>query len=149
MNQDFRDLLHALSESHAEFLVVGAYALAVHGIPRATGDIDIWVRPAPSNAQLVMRALETFGAPLGDLTLVDLATPGIVFQIGLPPRRIDIMTRISGVDFDMAWKNRKVARFGDIDAFVIGLEELIANKAATGRPKDVLDHQALVTRSKR
>lgn len=144
MNQDFRDLLHALSDSGAEFLVVGAYALAVHGIPRATGDIDVWVRPDGPNAARVMTALQRFGAPLHDLTVEDLMAPGMVFQIGLPPRRIDIMTRISGVDFEVAWRRRTKAKFGDVEVAVIGFDDLIANKAATGRPKDVLDREALL-----
>ncbi len=98
MNQDFQDLLRALCDAKAKFLIVGAYALAVHGTPRATGDIDVWVQPTPDNARRVYQALQTFGAPLHKLEIADLSTPGIVFQMGLPPRRIDILTEISGVE---------------------------------------------------
>ncbi len=139
MNQDYLDLLRALSEKGVEFVLVGAYALGVHGRPRATGDIDLLVRPSRENAGRVMSALVEFGAPLHDLTEDDLATPGIVFQMGLPPRRIDILTEISGVSFDEAWATKVRARFGDQDIFVIGREALIANKRATGRPKDAVD----------
>lgn len=143
MNQDFQDLLRELSETGARFLVVGAYALAAHGSPRATGDIDVWVEPTEANAQLVYAALQAFGAPLHDLTVDDLSTPGIVFQMGLPPRRIDVLTQISGVDFEEAWPNRTKARFGEIDVFVIGAEEFIRNKRASGRPKDLVDADTL------
>lgn len=149
MNQDFRDLLHALSDHDVRFLVVGAYALAVHGHPRATGDIDLWIEPTPDNATRVYRALQAFGAPLLDLSEADLATPGVVFQMGLPPRRIDILTRVSGVEFDVAWQARVESRFGDIAVPVIGFEHLIINKRATGRPKDLVDADDLERRPNR
>ncbi|MEL6546666.1 MAG: nucleotidyltransferase [Myxococcota bacterium] len=139
MNQDYLDLLRALSEQSVDFVLVGAYALGVHGRPRATGDIDLLVRPSRENATRVMRALVEFGAPLHDLSEEDLATPGIVFQMGLPPRRIDILTQISGVTFDQAWASKVKAPFGDQEIFVIGREALITNKRATGRAKDVVD----------
>src|SRR5688572_20231108 len=99
-------MLSALSAANVDFIVVGAHALAVHGVPRATGDIDIWVRPTPSNAERVLQALTVFGAPLFDLTKEDLERTDTVFQIGVPPGRIDILTGISGVTFDRAWENR-------------------------------------------
>ena len=102
LNPDYRDMLSALSEAGVEHMVVGAYALAYHGLPRATGDIDIWVRCSRENAQRVWAALKAFGAPLGDLSLDDLETPGIVLQIGVAPRRIDILTSIDGVEWDAA-----------------------------------------------
>ena len=94
MNRDFVEMLSALFEAGAEFMVVGAHALAVHGTARATGDLDIWVRASPENGQRVLAALRVFGAPLFDLTLEDLSHPGIVFQMGLPPARIDLLTGI-------------------------------------------------------
>ena len=106
LNRDYNDILSALSAEGAEFLIVGAYALAAHGIPRATGDIDIWVRPTPENAMRVMRALKRFGAALLDLTEDDLATADTVFQMGVAPSRIDMMTGISGVTFEQAWPSR-------------------------------------------
>jgi len=143
MNQDFRDLLRALSDHSARYLVVGAYAVAVHGYPRATGDLDVWVDATPDNAPKVYRALQAFGAPLSDLALAELATPGVVFQMGLPPRRIDILTQVSGLAFADAWLHRTEARFGDVAAAVIGRAELLINKRATGRPKDLADVDAL------
>jgi hypothetical protein len=143
MNQDFQDLLRALCEANARFLVVGAYALAVHGTPRATGDIDVWVEPTTENAQRVYRGLQVFGAPLDALRLEDLCTPGIVFQMGLPPRRIDILTEISGVEFEDAWPNRTEAQFGEVTVPVIGARDFIENKRQTGRPKDLIDAREL------
>ena len=96
MNPDFRDMLSALCDEGAEFLLVGAYAMAAHGCPRATGDIDIWIRPSDDNAQRVWRALKRFKAPVRNLTIDDLKTPEIVFQIGVAPRRIDLLTSIDG-----------------------------------------------------
>ncbi len=146
MNQDFRDLLRALSAADARFLVVGAYAVSFHAEPRTTGDLDIWVEATPENAVRVHTALESFGAPLAELTVDDLATPGIVFQMGLPPRRIDILTSITGVDFADAWPARVAARYGDVDFSIIGRDALIANKRALARPKDLLDVDLLLRR---
>ena len=97
LNRDYVEMLAALSAAGAEYLVVGAHALAAHGAPRATGDLDLWVRPTPENARRVWQALEAFGAPLHELTLGDLSRPDVVFQIGLVPQRIDILTSITGV----------------------------------------------------
>ncbi len=140
MNPDFVDLFRALSEARVEFLVVGAYAVGIHGHPRATKDLDVWVRATPENAEKVIAALRAFGAPLGDLTGADLATPGTGFKMGVAPRRIDILTKISGIDFDAAWPGREQAEFGDgVRANVIGRDDLIANKRAAGRPQDLAD----------
>ena len=136
-------MLRALSAAGAEYLLVGAYAMAAHGVPRATGDIDVWVRPSRDNAPRVLLALRRFGAPLSDLTAADLARRGTVFQIGVPPRRIDIMTSIDGVTFDTAWSRRITTRLGDVQVTVIGREELVRNKRAAKRPKDVVDVQLL------
>jgi hypothetical protein len=139
MNRDFVEMLSALSDAEAEYLIVGAHALAAHGRPRATGDLDIWVRPTPDNADRIWAALQRFGAPLHDLTRGDLHTPDIVFQIGVAPSRIDILTSISGVDFGDAWKNRIVVPVSGIDVPTIGREDLIRNKRAVGRPRDLAD----------
>src|SRR4249920_1497950 len=109
LNPDFRDLLSALSAEKAEFLVVGAYALALHGVPRATGDLDVWIRASSENARRVHRALAAFGAPLEEVTPEDFTTPGRVFQIGVAPQRVDILTSIDGLTFDEAWKAREVS----------------------------------------
>lgn len=146
MNRDFAEMLSALCAAGAEFLVVGAHALAAHGTPRATGDLDLWVRPTRENGERVLAALRSFGAPLFDLTLDDLSQPGIVFQIGLPPARIDILTGISGVTFDEAWPERLVATVADQSVAFIGRAALIRNKRAAARPKDLLDAETLEKR---
>ena len=143
VNPDFRDLFVALNAAQAEFLIIGGYALAVHGAPRFTKDLDVWVKANPDNAKKVWNALDEFGAPFLDLTLQDLSTPGIVFQMGLPPNRIDIITVIDGVDFPEAWEHRVPSVYGDQPVMVIGIDELIRNKEATGRPQDRLDAQTL------
>lgn len=139
MNPDFLDMLSALSDVGAEFLVVGAHAVAVHARPRATGDLDLWVRPTPENAERVWRALETFGAPLDDLTRGDLTSDDLVFQIGLPPRRIDILTNIGSVDFAKAWAGRVIITLEGRAVPVIGRDDLIQAKRDAGRPRDLAD----------
>ena len=143
VNSDFRDLFAALNAEGAEYLLVGGYALAVHAAPRFTKDLDVWVNPAAPNALRVHAALARFGAPLGELTLDDLSAPGIVFQIGLPPNRIDVLTAIDGVAFDEAWPERIETRYGDEAVHVIGRRHLIANKRASGRAQDRVDADLL------
>jgi predicted nucleotidyltransferase len=145
---DFRDLLRAFVDHEVRFLVVGAYALAVLGRPRATGDLDLWVDATSRNAARVHAALGAFGAPLRDVTVADLAVPGLIFQIGLPPLRIDILTEISGVSFPEAWRRRVRAIFEGVPVWVIGLRDFVANKRATGRLKDLADVEALEGESK-
>ncbi|MDP2318681.1 MAG: hypothetical protein Q8O42_04995 [Acidobacteriota bacterium] len=144
MNQDFLDLLRSFGAHSVRFLVVGAYALAVHGRPRATGDLDVWIEASPDNADRVMAALREFGAPLAGLSAADLSVPGVVYQIGVPPGRIDILTQLSGLAFNEAWPARVRAPFGPLEVDVIGREEFIQNKLATGRDKDRVDVQSLV-----
>jgi hypothetical protein len=143
MHQDFVDLLQAFVDHDVRFLIVGAYALGVHGRPRATGALDIWVEPAPDNAVRVMQALARFGAPLEQVTVEDFSRPGIVFQMGLPPLRIDVLTELSGLTFDEAWPGRTRARFGSVAVDVIGREAFIKNKLVTGRPRDLGDVDSL------
>jgi hypothetical protein len=142
-NRDFRDLFAAFNAEGAEYLLVGGYALAYHHAPRSTGDLDVWVRPSAENAARVHRALAAFGAPLGELSARDLTTPGIVFQVGVPPVRIDVLTAIDGVAFDEAWPERVATRYGDQPIHVIGRRQLVANKRASGRPRDLLDLEEL------
>ena len=144
--KDFRDLLRAFVDHEVRFLVVGAYALAVLGRPRATGDLDVWIEATPGNAERTYAALLAFGAPLHDLTPEDLATAGVVFQIGLPPLRIDVLTAISGVTFATAWPRRVEATFDDVPVAIIGREDFLANKRATGRLKDLADAERLAPR---
>jgi hypothetical protein len=143
MNPDFVGLLRALSEADARFLIVGAYAVTFHSRPRATGDLDIWVESTPGNAARVMQALRAFGAPLQDLKSDDLATPGVVYQIGVPPRRIDLLTSLTGLTFDEAWAGRITGPFGDLECPFIGRGELVRNKRALGRPRDLADLEML------
>ena len=142
-NPDFKDMLLALSEATVDYLLVGAYAVAAHGHPRATGDLDLWVRPDVATASKVYRVLAEFGAPLHDLTVEDLARPGMVFQIGVEPSRIDILTDISGVSFDAAWPNRLSLEMDGVELCVLGRNDLIVNKRACGRPKDIADAETL------
>ena len=143
MNQDFLDLLRAFIDRNVRFLIVGAYALAVHGRPRATGDLDVWVDATPENAAKVMSALEQFGAPTAQVSAEDFSRPGSVFQMGLPPVRIDVLTELTGLTFSEAWSSRTQAAFGPVVADVIGREAFIRNKRATGRAKDLGDIEAL------
>lgn len=145
---DFRDPLRVFVAHDVRFLVVGAYALAVLGRPRATGDLDVWVDATPENAPLTLAALREFGSPLHDLDVADLSSPGIVYQIGLPPLRIDVLTKLSGVDFETAWPRRIVADFDGVDVPVIGREDFLVNKRATGRLKDRADAERLDPRAK-
>lgn len=138
-NPDFRDLFVELSAAGAEFLVVGAHAVMFYTVPRYTKDLDIWVRPTRDNAQRVYRALAAFGAPLDALTEDDLAIPGTIFQIGMAPNRIDILTSIQGVDFETAWQRRVLSTYGDAAIQLLSRADLLANKRAVGRPQDLLD----------
>src|SRR5262245_38388087 len=143
MNRDFKDLLSAFSAQGVEYLVVGAHALAAHGHVRATKDLDIWIRPSAENAARVLSALIAFGAPLQDLSIEDLSHPGLIFQIGVSPVRIDILTAIDGVEFAPAWRERFEARFGGLAVPVISRRDLIRNKRASGRLQDLADVERL------
>jgi len=143
MNQDFLDLLRAFVAADVRYLLVGAYALAVYGRPRATGDLDVWVDPTSENAPRVMAALAAFGAPLSDVRVEDFSREGVVYQIGLPPARIDILTQLTGLSFSDAWANRLKRPFGGIEADFIGMDDFIANKRAVGRAKDLADIEGL------
>ena len=143
MNPDFVDLLRAFAAAEVRFLIVGAYALAHHGRPRATGDLDVWVDATPANATRVVRALGAFGAPLDDVSEHDFARPGVVFQIGVPPGRIDVLTELTGLMFDEAWPDREPGRFGDLTVDFLGREVFVRNKRATGRAKDLGDLDGL------
>ena len=143
VNPDFRDLFAAVNGEGAEFLIVGAHALAIHGAPRFTKDLDVWVCPTEGNARKVFRALQTFGAPLENLSVVDLHTHDVMFQIGIAPNRIDLLTSIDGVEFDESWAHRIEHRYGDQPVWIIGKADLIQNKVATGRPQDLVDVTSL------
>lgn len=139
LNSDLIDLLHALNEAGAEYLIVGGYAFAVHGRVRATKDVDIFVGTDPRNAEKVWRALGSFGAPLDELRVEDLTKPETFFIMGKPPNQIDVITTIDGVTFEAAWPNRVSGTYGGVRALYIGRRDLIANKTAADRPQDRLD----------
>ena len=143
MNSDFKELLLAFNARNVEYLIVGAHALAAHGHVRATKDLDVWVRPEQSNAQKVIQALSDFGAPLTELTADDLSRKKTIFQIGMPPLRIDIITNIDGVEFSEAWPDRLETSFGGVPALVISRHHLITNKRTAARLQDLADVQQL------
>jgi hypothetical protein len=144
-NADFHDLLRAFVEHDVRFLVVGAHAVAAHGVPRATQDLDVWIDARPDNAGRAWRALVSFGAPLGDLGIgeADLTRPEIVAQVGVPPNRIDVLTSVTGLRFDDAWEGRISGAVEGVAVPVLGREALLQNKRATGRHKDLGDVEAL------
>ena len=143
LNPDYAEILSLLQEYETEFLLVGAYAMAVHGYPRATADIDIFVNATPENAKRIIRVLKAFGAPVQKTTADDFSSPGIVFQIGVAPRRVDILTQIDGLTFDEAKAGCEHVQIDNLLVPVISRENLIRNKRASGRDKDLLDAQEL------
>ncbi len=145
VNEDFRDLLAALVHANARFLVVGAHAMAVHGVPRATGDLDVWIARDSTNAERVWSALVCFGAAVAAIGIDrnDLTHPDRVVQIGLPPRRIDVLTAISGVEFEEAWPERVTHEMDGLSIAFLGRAALVRNKRASGRTKDKADLEAL------
>jgi hypothetical protein len=145
VNQDFLDLLAALLERGARFLVVGAHAMAIHGVPRATGDMDLWIDSSSGDSRAVWEALLAFGAPMQSMgfSRTDLEIPDRVIQIGIPPRRIDVLTTLSGLDFEGAWSRRVMHSVATLSVPFLSREDLIRNKRATGRSKDLADLQVL------
>lgn len=143
LNEDYKEMLQCLVDEDVEFLLMGAYALAAHGYPRATMDIDVWVRPSPKNAAAVLRALHRFGAPLHGLTIADLQKDDTIFQIGVAPRRIDIITGASGLQFEDAFTRSAEINIEGIQVRIPFIDDLIRNKRASGRTKDLADAEAL------
>jgi predicted nucleotidyltransferase len=143
LNEDYKEMLQLLIERQVDFIIVGAYALGAHGYPRATGDIDIWVKPDDINSRKVYNALAKFGAPLDKIKIDDFSTEGIIFQIGIIPRRIDIITKIAGVTYEEADENKIVIEVEGLKLPIISLDNLIKNKMSTGREKDELDIKTL------
>lgn len=141
--KDLREFIALLTSHGAEFVVVGGHAVAYHGYPRFTGDIDLFVRPSADNARSVLAALEDFGFGDVGIGLDDLTTPNRIIQLGVPPNRIDILTGISGPDFQAVWTGRVHDELDGLPVSYIGLTELLANKRASGRAKDLADLEAL------
>lgn len=142
LNRDFKEFAELLNAHDVEYLVVGGYALAAHGHPRYTGDIDFWLSPAPANVQAVLLALRDFGFASLGLTAADFQ-PDTVVQLGQPPRRIDLLTHIDGVQFDACWPRRENVVLDGVVLPFIGLADFKANKLASGRLKDLADLEAL------
>jgi hypothetical protein len=143
VQSDFKDLLALLNEHKVEYCIVGAYALAFHGAPRFTGDIDIYLHANARNAQRVLRALAAFGFQLDNLTAEDFQDPSKVVQLGVPPVRVDLITSLTGVTWEDADANKASGIYGDVPVHYLGREQYIANKRAMGRKKDLADLEAL------
>ncbi|MBF0546779.1 MAG: nucleotidyltransferase [Candidatus Riflebacteria bacterium] len=143
LNEDYKEMLSALVEEKVEFLLIGAYALAVFGVPRATVDLDLFVKPSPENAAKLMQALARFGAPMDQINVKDFEHDDTIFQIGVAPRRIDILTGITALNFDEASKNAIDATIEGIQLKVISIQNMIKNKTAIGRTKDLADTEIL------
>jgi hypothetical protein len=146
LNADFRDLLSELNSENVDYLIVGAYAMGVHGMPRYTGDIDILYRPTPENVSGVLRALRSFGYTSLDITPEALLQPDTVMYLGHPPARIDLLNAISGVTFDEAWDTKVTTNLGGIETSVLSLSALAKNKKSTGRTKDLVDLELIEKR---
>ena len=143
LNEDYKDILQLLVDENVKFILVGAYALAAHGYPRSTMDIDLWVMPSLDNAEAVLRALGNFGAPLQKLTIADLQKDDTIFQIGVAPRRIDIITGVSGLQFEKAFAHSIEIDIEGIRIHILSVDDLIRNKNATERIKDLADVEVL------
>lgn len=139
LSKDFREFVALLKKHEAEYLIVGGYAVGVHGYPRYTGDLDIWLNPIVPNAERVLRAIADFGFGSFNLTVADLTKEGNVIQFGQPPLRIDLLTAIDGVTFDACYANRKEVTFDGLSMNFIGYHDLVTNKKATGRHRDLDD----------
>jgi len=141
---DFKEFLQALNHCAVEYLLVGGYAVAYHGYPRTTADIDIWIRVDPDNALRTMEALRKFGFGGADVSEKMFLIAGRVVRMGVPPLRIEVLTSISGVDFDSCYARRIKATIDTISVNVISKADLLANKRATGRAKDIADVEQLL-----
>jgi hypothetical protein len=139
LDRDFREFVESFTEHDVRFLIVGGYALAAHGLPRATGDLDAWVWAEPGNAGRIVAALDAFGFGALGLGTDDFVRDDSIVQLGYPPYRIDILTSIDGVDFEVAWSRRISVDVDGLQLHVIGRDDLLANKLAAGRPQDLAD----------
>ena len=147
LNKDWREFLELLNSNGVEYLVVGAFAVAFHGYPRYTADLDLLVRPTEENAHRALRALSEFGFGKLGIQVADLRSPGMVIQLGVKPNRIDLLTAISGVTFEEAWATRREAELEGLATHFIGRDELLRNKEQTGRAKDLGDAEELRKRT--
>ncbi len=140
---DFNEFCGLLNAHHVEFVIVGAHALAFHGAPRFTGDLDILVRPTEANAERLLLAIADFGFPTAPLTPAQVASPGKIIEMGVPPVQIHVMSQVDGVSWSEVWESRESAAFGSNTVAFIGRDAFLRNKRAAGRPKDLADIEAL------
>ena len=145
LNKDFRDLCGLLNARSVEYLIVGGYAVAFYGAPRITGDIDLFIQPAEESVNRMLEAVRDFGFPTADVTTQMLLARNTIVRLGRVPRQVYVMSSISGVTWEAAWNSRKPGTYMDVKVFYIGREELIANKRACGRTKDLADIEALTS----
>ena len=143
LNKDFREFAALLNANGVEYLIVGGYALAIHGHPRYTGDIDFWINAEPGNVRKLLDCLAAFGFASLGLTEADFVGERNVIQLGIPPARIDLMTQIDGVSFAQCYARRTQARIDDMDLSVLHLQDFLTNKRAVGRLKDLADIEAI------
>lgn len=136
---DFAEFLRSLRSSGVEYLLVGGYAVGLYGYPRATADIDVWIKRSPENAARVVAAIRAFGFDVPALSTELLLKPGQVVRMGLPPLRIEVLTSVSGVEFEECWSSREEMLLDGVPVWLPSLEDLRRNKAASGRPKDLED----------
>ena len=148
MNSDFKDLLRALNEAKARYLVVGGYAVIKHTEPRYTKDLDVWVSPDIENAKRVYSALQNFGAPLEGVTVEDFTDTSIVYHMGRAPARIDVLMSLRGLEFEGSWTNRVEAEFGDVATQFLSPQDLVTNKRLVGRAQDLMDVESLLLSEK-
>ena len=130
LNEDYKEMLQSLLDQKVEFIIVGAYALAAHGFPRATGDMDVWIKPNEKNSKKVYKVLARFGAPINEIREDEFSQPGLIFQIGVVPRRIDIITKIDAVEFDEADSDKIFVDIDDLKIPVLSIDKLIKNKTS-------------------
>src|SRR3954452_6599492 len=138
INSDYVEILRCFAEEKVQFLVVGGYAVIKYSEPYTTKDLDLWIAPVRENAEGTYRALARFGAPLGDLSVDDLLNPELVYQLGIEPVRVDVMSFIPGLDFESAWKRRDQMKYGGLDVPVLSIEDTSISKKVSGRPKDLI-----------
>ncbi len=143
INSDYVEILQCFVEETVQFLVVGGYAVIKHSEPYTTKDLDLWIAPNRENAERAFRSLARFGAPLGDLSVDDLLNPELVYQLGVEPVRVDVMSFIPGLDFDAAWERRDKMMYGSLEVPVLSIEDTSCSKKAAGRPKDLIQASEL------
>jgi len=148
MYQDYLELLQYLNDNKVKYLIIGGYAVIQYAEPRYTKDLDIWVECSETNAKKLLKALKKFNAPIDNLSVQELAKPGLIYIFGVPPLRIDILNKVKGSRFKTAWAQRKVFQIEDVKAKFVSKQSLVKIKRATGRPQDLADLEKLTNYKK-